>query len=304
MAHELESICSEIRKNLKSEEEISEAFENVNRLQQHIEESSATRLANGLHLLIPTVLDVINNYELKVKGVQMIDQLVQRLEHQSFARQGFDNLIIFTLKKQFYHQDFELFKCLFTICANALTRFNFQSVNTTKPTTELDEIVDIVLNLIEIGTDENLRLLCLQELPKLLQILQKAVYKHLNRLIDDFVYIVDPEFLTARPKQIAAFLLILNQIIGLSSEKFNESKPLTVLVQLLYCLNGLESDPNNTDVDTNDLASIRSGTLDGLRSIQRLNSSRFKSYLDELKQNEKLRPIHLRIENDLDRLLG
>lgn len=302
MTHELESICSEIRKNLKSEEESSEAFENADRLRQHIEESSATRLANSLHLLIPAVLDVIDNYALKVKGVQMIDMLVQRLEHQSFARQGFDNLIIFTLKKQFYHQDFELFKCLFTICANALVRFNFQPVNTTKPVTDLDEIVDIVLNLIEIGTDDQLRLLCLQELPKLLSILQKAVYKHLNRLIDDFVYVVDPTFLTARPKQIAAFLLILNQIIGLTSEKFDERKPLTVLVQLLYCLNELEADPNS-DVDKNDLTSVRSGTLDCLRSIQRLNPSRFTSYLNELKQNEQLKPIHLLIGSDLDRLL-
>lgn len=302
MTHELENICSEIRKNLKSEEESSEAFENADRLRQHIEESSATRLANGLHLLIPAVLDVIDNYALKVKGVQMIDMLVQRLEHQSFARQGFDNLIIFTLKKQFYHQDFELFKCLFTICANALVRFNFQPVNTTKPVTDLDEIVDIVLNLIEIGTDDQLRLLCLQELPKLLSILQKAVYKHLNRLIDDFVYVVDPTFLTARPKQIAAFLLILNQIIGLTSEKFDERKPLTVLVQLLYCLNELEADPNS-DVDKNDLTSVRSGTLDCLRSIQRLNPSRFTSYLNELKQNEQLKPIHLLIGSDLDRLL-
>lgn len=302
MTYELESICSEIRKNLKSEEESRKAFENADRLRQHIEASSATRLANGLHLLIPAVLDVIDNYALKVKGVQMIDMLVQRLEQQSFARQGFDNLIIFTLKKQFYHQDFELFKCLFTICANALVRFNFQPVNTTKPVTDLDEIVDIVLNLIEIGTDDQLRLLCLQELPKLLSILQKAVYKHLNRLIDDFVYVVDPTFLTARPKQIAAFLLVLNQIIGLTSERFDERKPLTILVQLLYCLNELEADPNS-DVDKNDLASVRSGTLDCLRSIQRLNPSRFSSYLSELKQNEQLKHIHLLIGSDLDRLL-
>lgn len=299
MGYELESICSKIRKNLKSEEETGEASENVGLLQQRIEESSADSLANGLHLLIPTILDVIDNYELKVRGVQLIDQLVQKLEHQSFLKQGFDNLIIFTLKKQFYHQDLELFKCLFTICQNALLKFNFQPVNTTKPATELDEMLDIVLNLIEIGTDENLRLLCLEELPKLLLVLGKAVYKHLDRLVDDFVYVVDPDFLTARPKQIDAFLSILNQLIGLSSEKFDESKPLTVLIRLLYCLNELENDPTAKI----DLGSIRSRTLDCLKLIQALNPSRFKVYLDELTQNEKLKPIHLLIRNDLD-LLG
>ena len=303
MAQELEGICSEIRKNLKSEEETGEAFENVDRLQQQIAESSAGRLANSLHFLIPTILDVTDNYELKVRGVRLIDQLVQGLDHQSFVKQGFDNLIIFTLKKQFYHQELELFKCLFTICQRALMKFNFQPVNTTKPATELDEMLDIVLNLIEIGTDENLRLICLEELPKLLAILNKAAYKNLNRLLDDFVYIVDPQFLTARPKQIRAFLVILNQLIALCSEKFDESRPLTVLIQLLYCLNELENRPKNdshTEIDANTFSSVRSGTLDCLRSIQNLDPSRFKSYLDELKQNEKLKPIHLMIRNDLD----
>lgn len=297
MSNELEIICSELIKNLKDEKSIEQTIQNVDQLSYLINKSSPTKLTFNLQFLIPTILQIIDHFEFKVKGVQLIDQLVLKLDHQNFRKQGFDNLILFTLKNQFYQQDLELFKYLFTICEHALIKFNFQAVNSTKPVTELDEIVDIILNLIEIGTDEEIRLICLEQLPKFLKILNKAVYKHLNRLIDDFVFIVDPNFLTARPKQIRAFLIILDELINSTSERFDISKPLIVLIKLLFCINEIKDQDN--EIDKTELHSIHNQTLNCLKSINKSNPNKLKMYTNELEQNQELRILYDQIENDL-----
>ena len=293
MVNELEAICLELRNNLKSEESVRASFENVDKLNRTIEELNETKLSNNLHILIPTILEIINNFELKLKGVQLLDQLIKRLDHQCFARQGFDNLIIFTLKNQFYHQEINLFKRLFTICETALVKFNFQSSNSTKVVTELDEIIDIVLIAIEIGTDDKLRLICLEELPKLIKILDKAIYKHLNRLIDSLITIADAHFLAVRQEQIKASLFLLKQIINLTHENFNETKSLIILIKLLYCL-------NSADSQSIDLKSIRNEIIDCLKLIYNLNPTMFKTYLNELQINDELIKLNNYIQNDLD----
>lgn len=300
MPDQLEAVCLRIRSNLKKEEEsITESNESINELSQQIDESTTKQLVTNLHVLMPTILEIINNFEFKLKGILLIDQLVQALDHQHFVKQGYDNLIIFTLKNQFYHQDEELFKVLFTITYNALIKFNYQTVNSTKILTELDEIVDIVLNLIEIGTDDNVRLISLEELPKLFSILDKAVYKHLSRLIDNFVYIVDPDFITARPKQIKACLLMLNQLINLTSEKFDVTKSLITLIKVLFNLNELKSEHNNEFKDK-EFQSIHNETLNCLKQIARVDSASFKSYLKELEQNDNLNLIYQMVHYDLN----
>lgn len=302
MTNELENVCSQLRKNMKTdcndESNKDECDNLINQLSQSIDELSDNQLGNKLNILIPTILDAINHFELKQRGVLLIDQLIEKLDHQFFVKQGYDNLIIFTLKNQFYHQELELSKILFTVCENALIKFNFQSIDTNKIVTELDEIVDIVLNSIEIGTDDNIRLICLEELPRLLVLLEKAVYKHLNRLIDNFVYIVDADFITARPKQIKACLSMLNQLIKLTKDKFDITRPLITLIKLLFSLNELKSEHNNEFKDK-EFQSIHNETINSLKMIYAVDSASFKTYLNELETNSDLKPIYDLILNDL-----
>lgn len=284
-------LCDNLRRDLGKEEQIDKTTADLVKLEEFFRASNGNVFRKNLTLLVTIVLNIIDTYEFKLRGLKLLRKLIENVDHASLIRQNFDNLILYSLKRQFYHRDADFLSELFEVYEFILIQFKVQTVNSTKCITDLDEIMESVLCTIEFCDETNISLICLKELPRLLRILDKSVYKHRNRLVQVLIEIADYNFLESRPQKIRLSLQALDQVINLTKEKFDVSELISPLIKLMFTLN---------DLDKREYDSIHNEILNCLKLIYKFNCLSFKPYLDELETNSDLKPILELTKHDLN----
>lgn len=298
----------------------------VNQIKTHVLLLDQQNVARHWAKLIPVILQLCSHFIHKVTGLHLLHHLLRNATPDLISRNSVDQLLLYHLRKMFYQQEVDVYDQLFPtlqlLCSkcppqiapgdrpipmgssSSKARNQAQSSSVLiEPTTssshsttsELDQIMQIVMDALQLSSDDQFRLCTVRRLPLLYPLLGDALLKHLQRLLKLHGDLLNVELgiVPNRLELVEMSLISLRSIIELTREHGDTylREVLELLVKLAY---GLQDAPTGRSFTRR-----LSGCLCALRSI---NSIRFDQLLQVASQIEELRIEKLNLESGVDEM--